>query len=198
MPTDEVTDAIERAISRHPRRAVSDPTLLPAGVMMLLSLKDGEYCILLNKRSEYVEHHKGEIGFPGGSVEHSDSTLEETALRETWEELGVAPRDVTVLGALDDVATHTGYVISPYVGVIPSKYGFTPNIEVAEVFEVPLSAFFDAANHRDEMRWTEDDFTHTPAYAYQGRLIYGATAKVLERFLEILQSAPDEEAPWKK
>lgn len=184
-------------LSENPKRTIVDPKLVPAAVALLLYPKNGEYCVLLNKRSECVAHHKGEIAFPGGRKDPEDATLLDTALRETYEEMGIHPEDVEILGEVDDIPTSSYFLMSTYVGTIPYPYQFKPNNEVADVLEVPISAMMDPANTRDEAHIRNGKLISTPTYAYQGRLIYGATARVLRRFLELLDSAPDKEAPWK-
>ena len=81
-------DALGRALAGNPKKSLIDPSLAPAGVMVLIYPKDREHHVLLNKRSDFVEHHKGEIAFPGGAMDDGDESLRETALRETHEEMG--------------------------------------------------------------------------------------------------------------
>lgn len=192
------TDLIRRILTENPRKAVNDPSLIPAGVTLLLYPKDGEYCVLLNNRSDRVEHHKGEISFPGGRKDPEDDTLLDTALRETHEEMGIKPEDVDVLGQVDDVPTNTNYLIHTYVGTIPHPYDFKPSdIEVAEVLEVPLMALIDKSSTRDEVRLINGKLNYAPVFVYDGHIIFGATARVLSRFLELLETVPEREAPWK-
>jgi len=190
-------DVIRRILAENPKKTISDPSLTPAGVLLLLYPKDGEYCVLLNKRTDQVEHHKGEISFPGGSKDTTDATLLDTALRETYEEMGIRPEDVEVLGQVDDTPTSTNFLITTTVGTIPYPYNFNPSeLEVAEVLEVPLPALMDGETRRDEVRIVDDDLDYAPSYVYQGHLIFGATARVLSRFLELLETAPSEERLW--
>lgn len=190
-------DVIRRILAENPKKTISDPSLTPAGVLLLLYPKDGEYCVLLNKRTDQVEHHKGEISFPGGSKDTTDATLLDTALRETYEEMGIRPEDVEVLGQLDDTPTSTNFLITTTVGTIPYPYDFNPSeLEVAEVLEVPLPALMDDENRRDEVRIVDGDLDHVPSYVYQGHLIFGATARVISRFLELLETVPSKERPW--
>jgi 8-oxo-dGTP pyrophosphatase MutT (NUDIX family) len=88
-------------------KRITDEKLVPSAVLVPLFEKDGEYYVLFTKRSGKVEHHKGEISFPGGRVDPDDSDLLHTALREGAEEIGLDPRHVTILGRLDDVFTDT-------------------------------------------------------------------------------------------
>ena len=192
------TDVIRLILSENPKKTIVDPSLTPAAVMLLLYPKDGEFCVLLNKRSDHVEHHKGEISFPGGRKDEADETLLHTALRETYEEMGIRPEDVEVLGEVDDMPTSSQFLISTTVATIPYPYLFKPNKqEVAEVLEVPISALMDEDNARDEVRITDGQLLNSPSYAYQGHLVFGATARVLKRFLELIDAAPGKETLWR-
>lgn len=198
MKTEATLEAVREILSRHSRQVLTDSSLTPAGVTVLVYPKDGEYCVLLNKRSDSVENHKGEISFPGGRRDQGDRTLLETALRETHEEMGVRPQDVDVLGQLDDVATNSNYVINAFVGTIPSPYPFRPNPdEVAEVIEIPLGALAQVQNVRDEVRLVNGELVNRPSYVYQGHMVYGATAILLTGFLGLTHGALDGEDPWK-
>ena len=190
-------DVIRRVLSENPKKTIDDPSLTPAGVMLILYPSNGDHCVLLNKRTDKVEHHKGEISFPGGSKDPGDETILDTALRETHEEMGIRPEDVELLGALDDVPTSTRFLISTHVGTIRYPYEFSPSeAEVADVLEVPISTLMDKDSIRDELRIVDGQLVTSPTFAYDGHLIYGATARVLRRFLELLNAAPEKEALW--
>ncbi len=87
---ESATEQIRRILAENPKKTVVDSSLTPAGVTLLVYPKDGEYCILLNKRTDTVDDHKGEISFPGGRRDPEDRTLLDTALRETHEEMGIS------------------------------------------------------------------------------------------------------------
>lgn len=179
---------VRTVLSGHSKKSVTYPSLKPAGVLVVIYPKDGELHVLLNIRSQEVEDHKGEISFPGGRKDDSDSTMLSTALREAEEEIGILPDDVDVVGELDDVPTISSYLISPFVGIIPEAYEFKPNRqEVSQLLEVPMSALIDEKNLRDEMRLVEGKIVNRISYAYDGHLIYGATAMVLSGFLRMLK-----------
>ena len=181
-------DMIRRVLSHRGKQRPSDPSLTPAAVFLLLYRKNGEYCVLLNKRSQQVEHHKGEISFPGGARDTDDADFLDTALRETEEEMGISRADVTVLGELDQVETRSRFLVRVFVGTIPSAYRFKPSaVEIAEVLEVPIASLRDSANLRVETRWEEDGPVTSYAYAYNDHLIFGATARILQQFLELLE-----------
>lgn len=191
-----LTDRIRRIIAETPRRTVDDPSLTPAGVMVLIYPNNGEHCVLLQKRSNRVDSHKGEISFPGGKRDPEDTTILDTALRETHEEMGIDPLDVEVLGALDETATTSGFCTSPFAGTIPYPYDFSPcEDEVAEVLEVPVSSLMDISNRRDEIHVAGGDLQYAPVFAYDGHIIFGATARILNRFMEMLETPAREELP---
>ncbi len=166
---------------------VRDQSLMPAAVLLLIYPKDGQYCILLQKRTDGVEHHKGEISLPGGSKDPEDRDFLDTALREVHEEMGIRPEDVTVLGELDDVVTRTQFGIRVFVGTIPDSYPFKPSpVEIAEVLEVPVAELMSPANRREEARWVDGRVSRAYSYAYMEHLIFGATAQIVTQFLELL------------
>ena len=117
----------------------------------------------------------------GGASDYSDSHILDTALRETYEEMGVDPDDVDVLCRLDRVVTRSGFVITPFVGIIPSNYTFEiSQIEVAEILEVPLDLLMN--QYRRSMVTSAE----TGVYRYGEHVIWGATANILTQFLELL------------
>ena len=197
MPATTVDSAIRQALARHRKRSIDEPSMARAGVLVLVYPKDGNPHVLFHKRSEHVEKHKGEIAFPGGGWETGDATILDTALRETWEEMSIAPDDVTILGELDDIITISDFVVTPYVGSIPGGYDFKPNIEVAEVVEVPLEAILNGRNLRDDTRLVNGEVERRATYAHDGHLIWGATAMILEGFIRILKTTDDGEDLWK-
>ena len=191
---DSVLTRLEDALERATPKTIDNPALVPAGVLVLLYLKNGEPHLLLNKRSESVESHKGEISFPGGRKDLSDDSLVDTALRETYEEIGVNPDDVRVLGEMDEIDTMTGYRVSPFLGTISERYRFIVNrLEVAELIEVPLFGLMKGALVRDEMRQIEGNWVRRNNYSYNGHLIWGATARIVNRLLVLLQPEFDKE-----
>ena len=180
---------VRNSLSERVVRTVDEPGFKTSAVLLLLYPKGGEYCILFNKRSDEVEFNKGEICFPGGGKDPDDPDLSATALRETYEEMGVRPEDATILGELDDTTTRAGFIIHPFVGTIPYPYPFQPSsAEVAEVLEVPISTLLDTRNVREEMRvQSEGQVVRARSYVYNRHLIYGATARILQQFLKLLE-----------
>ena len=197
---DEVSSsAIRRVLSESPHRSIEDPSMIPAAVMLLLYPKGDDYCVLLNKRTQLVEHHKGEISFPGGRMDDEDASLLDTALRETHEEMGIDPDDVRVLGRVDDMPTNSNYLMSTFVGTIPYPYDFAPSeFEVAEILEAPISELTDPRSFTFEVRTFQGQPLECPEFNYRGHRVWGATGRVLNNFLRKLDKVPDEEASWRK
>ena len=184
-------DAIRRAVAGH------RPLELPlaghhaAAVMLLLYEERGVDHVLLQVRAARVEQHAGEIGFPGGRLDPGDASLLHTALRETHEEIGLAPHELEVLGQLDDtVVLSSNHLMRPYVGaVLHTPREFTSAAaEVQELLRVPLD-HLRAPEARDEFvvdRGGEP--ARMPAYRYGEHLIWGATYRVLSQFLDLYEA----------
>jgi 8-oxo-dGTP pyrophosphatase MutT (NUDIX family) len=135
-----------------------------------------------------VEKHKGEISFPGGTYEAQDKTLLDTALRESAEEINLKPDDVEVLGELDETSVKTNYIITPFLGFIPWPYEFkVDGHETEAIIKAPISALLDRCHSRQELRGSETVTVYQ--YNYQGRIIWGATARILAEFLDIFAQA---------
>ena len=174
---------------------IDNGSLIPAAVLVVLYAKDGDYCVLLNKRSEEVEHHKGEISFPGGAKDPEDKDFLDTALRETEEEMGINRNDVCVLGELDEVITRSNFHVKVFVGSIIYPYSFKPSaVEIAEVLEVPIKSLNDSSTWRIETRMEDGLPVSTRSYAYKNHLVFGVTARILQQCLEGLADGLEKEA----
>ena len=146
--------------------------------------------LLLMRRSGEVRHHRNEWAFPGGVSEPSDENLRHTALRETIEELGVGPSDVRHWGALDPVNTRTGFVVWPFVGRLVSQESMSlSSREVAEVISVPFADLSRPESGRTISIVEENGVRNTHAYAYNGRIIWGATARIIRQALQVVDTA---------
>ncbi|MGD0765793.1 MAG: CoA pyrophosphatase [Dehalococcoidia bacterium] len=161
-----------------------------AGVLILCSDVDGETRLLFTKRTELVEHHKGEICFPGGAREATDADLYQTALRETFEEVGLHPEHVERVGQLNDIVSRgSNFVISPFVGIIsaPVPYAFEhARREVEEILEVPLVHLLDDGNVTHETRELDGQMVELDFYRFGRHTIWGATARILHQLLGLL------------
>lgn len=174
----KVKQKIEEVLRHYSKKGIIDKNLKSAAVLMPLFYNEGQYHVLFTERSEEVNAHKGQVCFPGGTYQPSDSNLLQTVLREVEEEIDLKAEDVEVLGELDDIRTiTTDYVISPFVGFIPYPYPFKPNYkEIKEIFSVPLLTLMDETIFRQY------------SYEYEGHIIWGATARILKQFIELLRS----------
>jgi 8-oxo-dGTP pyrophosphatase MutT (NUDIX family) len=163
--------------ARVSRRLAAGPSSA-AAVLVPLFESEGEVRVWLARRPTTMRSHAGQVAFPGGKVDAADASLLDTALRETHEELGIAPERVSVLGALDDIRTITGFTVSPWVGWLARDTAVTPNPdEVARAFAVPLRAFFAPPGGIPPFRgWTVD-----------GELVWGATAGIVRGLVDILR-----------
>lgn len=155
-------------------------TLHAASVLVPIVARGDVPTVLFTQRTAHLKNHSGQISFPGGRAEPVDATPERTALRETWEEIGLAEERIELLGRLSDYHTRTGYRITPIVGIVKPPFALQPDDnEVAEVFEVPLAFLLDERNHQRHSREFEGEQRHFFAIPYQGRYIWGATAGML-------------------
>lgn len=162
-------------------------THTPAAVLVPVVAHARELSILLTKRTAHLHHHPGQISFPGGRVEESDSSPVDTALRETEEEIGLYSRHVELLGALPDYFTGTGFRITPVVGLVHPPFELKLDaFEVAEAFEVPLSHFLDPANHQRHSMVHEGRLRYYHAMPYKDYYIWGATAGILMSLYHVL------------
>ena len=182
---------IKQILSRRHKRRIVDPGLVRSAVLVPIYDKQGEYHILFIKRTQKVKEHKGQISFPGGAYDDKDDTLLNTALRECAEEIGLMAGDVKVLGELDDVVTQgSGYIISPFVAVIPWPYQFKANrVEIEEIIEVPISVLLDIRPSQQETKVMDGETVTSFFYHYEDRVIWGATARMLNQFLDIFARA---------
>ena len=159
----------------------------PAAVLVPLVRREPGITVLLTQRTEDMPSHAGQIAFPGGRTQQEDADAKATALRETEEEVGLSRTFVQVIGAVDPYRTGTGYEITPVVGIVTP--GFTIHAdprEVADVFEVPLSHFLDAQNHRIDSRIFQGRERRFYAMPYGDRYIWGATAGMLKNLHFVL------------
>jgi 8-oxo-dGTP pyrophosphatase MutT (NUDIX family) len=161
---------------------------VPAAVLLPLFLKGGEFHLLFTKRTPHLTHHSGEISFPGGVREASDPDSISAALRETWEEIGILPCDVEVLGELDDCHSIHNYRVTPVVGIFPADYTLTVNeAEIERIIEVPLSHFGKSGVFRTEDWQWQGKRRAMYFYMHGEDEIWGLTARILKQFLDVLR-----------
>lgn len=176
----------ERLAARERRVVVGGP-LVKAAVLVPI-VDRGEPFLVFAKRTEHVGTHRGQISFPGGRVDESDQGFLEAALRESEEEIGLPRAAVEPLGALDDTETvATQFIITPFVGFVRGPVAWQPDgHEIEKVIEVPLAALRDHANLRVEYRERGGVRHEVLFWDYQGETIWGATARILKHYLDVL------------
>jgi 8-oxo-dGTP pyrophosphatase MutT (NUDIX family) len=182
----DLKERIKDALDAH-ERVPMPPGPVPAAVLLPLFRKEGQYHVLFTKRTEHLNHHRGEISFPGGVCQPGDGDPLQTALRETWEEVGIAPADVEVLGVLDDFYSIHDYLVTPYVGMFPAGYRLRVNPdEIERLIEVPLAHLLRPESFRIE-DWNWKGRTH-PVYFYTcgDDEVWGLTAAILKQFLDLV------------
>ena len=188
---EEIREKLERA-DKSPRREVDQSAYRHAAVLLPLACYDGRWNLLFTRRSDTLPDHKGQVSFPGGSIEKSDPSAIEAAVRETNEEIGIKPEDINILGFLRDFPTITGYIITPVVGAIPWPYPLIlAEEEVSRAFLIPVDWLADPA-HQEEIDMVfpngwEERVIHFNLF--DNEKVWGATARIavdLLRALEII------------
>lgn len=157
---------------------------VPAAVLVLCFRVNDEEHVVLTRRTEEVLHHKGQICFPGGAKDSGDQDLWQTALRESEEEIGLDPKKVTFVRELRPWTTPTGFLVTPFVGLVEKPDFLKINqIEIAELFTVPLSHFRDSKS----LQWVRRDRGGMqyldPLFVYRNHEIWGLTGRILCDFL---------------
>ena len=179
--------AIRDAICRFAPASNVDSNLIKAAVFIILFHLNDELFVILNRRSDTVGSHKGEICFPGGKMDENDPDLMFTALRELREEMGISQGQVEVFGSISSVQTNTGFDITPFVGYISYPYQCEVNKdEVESIIEFPINSM------------STENFTHPfqsesgyPVFEYNGDVVFGATARILSDFYNLIVDPRD-------
>ena len=167
-----------------------DPNGAPrAAVLVPLYTHQDDLHVVFTKRTDLVQHHRGEISFPGGAMDPEDADLVVTALREAEEEIGLSRDHIEVIGQLDDIVTISNFHVSVYVGEIDaqySPYAWLPHAhEVAEVLEVPLDHLLDESNLVEVPRQRDGQLVIMQGFRFGEHIIWGATGRMLRNFLDV-------------
>lgn len=164
---------------------------IPAAVLIPMLKKDGDWHVLLTRRNSDLHEHSGQVAFPGGRADPEDATPIDTALRETYEEVGVKPIDVKVLGRLKQMRTITNYNVTPIVGRIPWPYRLRLSAdEVSRAFIVPIKWLTNPANHEIKLHSLPGPYDPIPVLyfrPYDGEVLWGVSARFMMLLLDILQ-----------
>jgi 8-oxo-dGTP pyrophosphatase MutT (NUDIX family) len=185
LPANDLETTLAKVLTDREKRSIEPGKLVRAGVLVPLLKRTDDYCLLFTRRPKELKNHPGQISFPGGLFEEKDLTLERTAIREAWEELGIYEKDIQILGPLDDYPSTTGYLISPFVGKIPYPYDFKINRrEISEVIIIRIEEFKRLPRTGYVVREGEP----YPVYYYdlQNHVVWGATARIVKNLIETL------------
>ena len=190
MTLDELVTLTRERLAARLRRVVEPGPLVRAAVLVPLVERGGPH-VIFAKRTDRVGTHRGQISFPGGTIDPADASPLDAALRESEEEVGLPRAAVEPLGALDDTETFaTQFVITPWVGVVREPVVWRPDgEEIEEVIEVPFASLVERANFRVE-HWERDGVVR-PVYFYDwgGEVIWGATARIVKHYLDLVTGA---------
>jgi 8-oxo-dGTP pyrophosphatase MutT (NUDIX family) len=164
---------------------VQIPTVKLTPAAVLIGIRAETETVILTKRSARLKHHPGQIAFPGGKQDATDSTIVDAALREAQEEIGLPPAIVEVLGTLPKHQTVTGYNVTPVVGLISGHYEQIAEMgEVSEIFEIPLSHLMTPEMYRVEGRRWQGRKRHYYTVPFGPYYVWGATARILRAMAE--------------
>ena len=175
------------ALDLHVGSIAEGTVVRDAAVLVPMVARAGQLNLLFTQRTEHLAAHAGQISFPGGRVEARDRGREDTALRETEEEIGLARKHVQVLGSLPLYSLATGFRITPVVGWIEAPFETQADpYEVADIFEIPLAHFLQVPRYQHLEYQFNGRHRHYVAIPYEGRYIWGATAGMLLSLAQVM------------
>jgi len=181
-------DKLIQSVKSHTPKMI-DVDFPDAGILVLVT-RNQKPSIVLTRRAQHMNTHKGQVAFPGGKFDDEDGTLMQTALRECHEEIGVHPQHVEIIGQLSQVVSLHGIRVTPFVGLIDEDVSFTPNLdELDSIFKLPTDFFDDAVPKRRDKMTYRDVALSVPSYDYQYEdetyEIWGLSAIVLVELMNI-------------
>jgi 8-oxo-dGTP pyrophosphatase MutT (NUDIX family) len=188
LPVTEISYKI-RVLKSHQEFELQDG-FIPASVLVLFLLKNNNWHLLFTKRTESVQSHKSQVSFPGGAKEASDISEIATSLREAYEEIGLTPELVTILGTMDKYATISKYLITPVIGTIPWPIILKRQKgEVQKIFTMPVMWLMKPANRYEEWREFPDGRREKVTFflPYRGEILWGITARITLQLLSALK-----------
>lgn len=178
-----LSQQLSQRMRRQPIRRLK-MSMPEAGVLVALTDNPQDPQVVLTRRANQLSSHAGEVAFPGGKRDPEDADLLATALRESHEEIDLAPDRVEVVGPLGQVVSKHGFLVSPFLGVISEQQPLTPNPdELESLFKVPLSFLLDRSQFQMEKLSFEGRSIHMPRYDYQDYVIWGLSAFILVEML---------------
>jgi 8-oxo-dGTP pyrophosphatase MutT (NUDIX family) len=180
-------ERIRNCLASLNHRKLTSGYALEAAVLMPIFEFEHEYHFLLTRRTEQVQTHKGQISFPGGMREDGEELIA-TALRETFEEVGIEQNRIEPLGRFHDYLSVTHYRVTPFAGFIDRPFKTHPQVnEVAEILQVPFRIFLDPDRLRSERRVVLGKEEDVFFFSYGKHEIWGLTARIIKDFMEALE-----------
>lgn len=180
--------SLQMQLQERERIRMQWPGFRQAAVLVPLLRSEQGLQLLFTVRSAQLSHHAGQISFPGGRLDPGES-IEDAALRETYEEIGVLPEQVQLLGRLHDLPSPARYIVTPVVALLEPSISLNPSPhEVAEIFTVPLDDLLTIEPYSEE-RILEEQRRRIYFYSWQQRMIWGLTGNVVQNLLELITAA---------
>lgn len=181
---------LERVASLNPQNYQGNSPRQSA-VMMLIYPKNGNATLVLTKRNAYAGVHSSQISFPGGRYEIQDKNMETTALRETFEEIGITPESIEVIKPFSQIyIPPSNFIVYPFLGIAQEPLQFNPSpYEVNAIIELPLDVFLDESIVLSaDMQTSYSQSTTVPAFIFNNNIVWGATAMILSELKETLKN----------
>ncbi|WP_372965573.1 CoA pyrophosphatase [Marinobacter sp.] len=161
-----------------------------AGILVPITDTPGNPEMIFTLRSAHLKTHRGQVAYPGGKRDPGDASLAATALRETYEEIGLPPDQVRVIAPLSQVVSLHRILVTPYVGMVPADHVLKPNPdEIESVFRVPISFFLEDKRERTDALGFQNSTLYVPCYRWERYQIWGLSAVVLVDFLNAVYDA---------
>ncbi len=168
----EIIERLRNRLSTPANQLEKEEECRAAAVLVPIFIRKGKIGVVFIKRPLSMRHHRGQFAFPGGSCDECDATLEETALREAKEEIGLDSHNVDIIGRLDDIRTGSRFIVTPIVGVFSHPYSYVLNPAEVDFVIEPLLSELKAVYG-----------IYGVEYYYGKHLIWGATARILMQLL---------------
>lgn len=182
-------DHFKERLDRHtPQQIALDYP--EAGILVPVTDRVADPELILTQRAAHLKTHRGQVAFPGGKRDLTDRSLEETALRETHEEIGLHPSQVQIVGSLSQVVSRHRILVTPYVGIVPHGATLEANpSEIDSIFKVPVSFFMEDRRLRTDSLGFQGSTLYVPCYQWEGYHIWGLSAVVVVDFLNAVYDA---------
>ena len=180
---------VKEIVSAYLPRRVANGNFRQAAVLVPFVEEPSGLQVILTRRTDSVEHHKGQVSFPGGARDAEDPDLLFTALREAHEEVGIVPEQVSIWGELDQIVTVTSFEVTPFVGRVRGVRDFVINeAEVERLIQVPLGYILDESNFRVRMTEWDGVALPSPVFDWDGERVWGATARIMMNLVELIRN----------